>query len=135
MANSVRLVVEFNNFDMLATQTIQRIDDVCGTTAMQVQGYSQMLIQAGPKTGRIYKRGNVQHQASAPGEAPATDTGNLVNSGYARRQQRCLWWVGFTAEYATALEYGTPKMLPRPYLRPAIEHYREAFHQAIKDVL
>ncbi len=135
MPTSIRIVEQFNNFDLLANQTVQRIDTVCAVIAMQIQAYAQVLIQSGPKTGRLYKRGNVVHQASAPGEPPATDTGNLVNSGYARRQRRCLWWVGFSAEYAAALECGTPRMLPRPYLRPAVERYRGPFHVAIKQAV
>jgi hypothetical protein len=32
------------------------------------------------KTGKLYPRGKVFHQASAPGEAPAVDSSNLINS-------------------------------------------------------
>ncbi len=31
----------------------------------------------GPKSGRVYRRKSVVHRASAPGEAPAIDTGIL----------------------------------------------------------
>ena len=38
-------------------------------------------IQTGAKSGIMYQKYNPrrQHRASAPGEAPASDTGNLVN--------------------------------------------------------
>ncbi|MEQ8448244.1 MAG: hypothetical protein RIB97_01020 [Nitratireductor sp.] len=39
------------------------------------------LILDGEKTGRVYRRRGVEHQASAPGQAPASDTGRLVQSG------------------------------------------------------
>jgi hypothetical protein len=135
VATPIRVVVKFNDFGKLAAEMRQKADDVCNTTAQQILTHSQTLIQSGPKTGRVYRHGNVLHRASAPGEAPATDTGNLVNSGYAKRARRALWHVGYTAEYARALEYGTPRILPRPYLRPAVEHFRQAFLDAMKQVL
>lgn len=104
-------------------------------------GQTQMVTATGrsivaSRTGTLYKvTGYRTHRASAPGEAPATDTGNLVNSGYAKRARRGLWHVGFHAEYARPLEFGTPKILPRPFLRPAVERFRQAFLDAMKQVL
>lgn len=135
MASPIRVVVKFNNFGKLAADVKRKADNVCNTTAQQMLAHSRVLIQSGPKTGRVYRHGNVLHRASAPGEAPATDTGALLNSGYAKRQRLALWHVGYTVEYAAWLEFGTPKVLPRPYLRPAVEHYRQAFLDAIRQAL
>lgn len=78
---------------------------------------AQESILSGPKTGRIY--GN--HQASAPGEAPADWTGELVASGFTRYNRSKLFGeVVFSAPYARALEFGTERMEPRPYIRPAV---------------
>ena len=55
-------------------------DQICNKAAKNIETRAKIKIQSPPKTGRIYRHGNVEHQASAPGEAPATDTGNLVNS-------------------------------------------------------
>ncbi len=81
-------------------------------------------IISGPKTGEIYYRRGVAHQASAPGEPPANDLGNLANSINLRIDQpRMVVFVNASAKYAPALEYGTRKMAARPYLRPALmEH-------------
>lgn len=77
---------------------------------------AQQSIILGPKTGIIYG----DHQASAPGEAPADWTGQLVASGHTRYNRTALMGeVVFSAPYALHLEYGTEKMEPRPYLRPA----------------
>lgn len=181
MAQPIRVVVQYNHFPKLAAEVRQKADDVSGDTAGKILAYAQMLIQSGPKTGRVYARGAVKarlgkrerrtarltrrfgrldmttasgltitatrtgglykvtgykfHRASAPGEAPATDTGALVNSGYAKRARQALWRVGFTTEYAAPLEYGTPKILPRPFLRPAVEQYRAAFLAAMRQIL
>lgn len=83
------------------------------------------LVQQPPKTGRIYKRRGVQHQASAPGEAPASDTGRLVNSITTSYDAENLSGkVNASTEYAVYLEYGTQKIEPRPFMRPALASKR-----------
>lgn len=81
---------------------------------------------SGKRGGRFYKRGNVLHQASAPGEAPSTDTGRLVNSisGYMNTIKGDESFVVAgrgLARYARMLEFGTVKMAARPFLFPALE--------------
>ncbi len=135
MARPIRLVVKMNNFPKLAAEVRQKADAVCDVTANNIGREGVRLIESGPKTGRLYKRGKKVHQASAPGEAPASDIGNLAASEYAKRIRQAFWHVGFTAEYGLALEFGTPRILPRPFLRPAVEKYRAAFIAAMKQVL
>lgn len=85
------------------------------------------LIQSGGKSGQVYVRRGVSHQASAPGEPPASDTGRLAQSGKTRYDmERVSGFVSFSTEYAEPLELGTEKMEPRPYLRPALGMNREA---------
>lgn len=87
-----------------------------------------------PKTGRVYRRRGVEHQASAPGEAPASDTGRLVQSGRTERSpEELAASVIFSTEYARALEYGTPRILPRPYARVSLEEKRDEIEQDIKN--
>lgn len=91
-------------------------------------------IQSGPKTGRIYRRRSVEHQASAPGESPASDTGALVQSGRTEFDMNNLMGtVIFSTAYAAALEFGTVKMAPRPYARPALAEKREEIEKNISD--
>jgi HK97 gp10 family phage protein len=74
------------------------------------------LINTGPKTGWLYRRkGRAPHQASAPGEAPANDTGELAKS-LDYNVQRVRLEVGESARYAIFLEDGTRKMKPRPHM-------------------
>ena len=89
-------------------------------------------IQTGPKTGRVYRRRGVSHQASAPGEAPASDTGALVQRSSTRYEPNDLRGVvSFHAAYAALLEFGTTRMEPRPFLRPALVASRD---QILADV-
>lgn len=83
-----------------------------------------------PKTGRIYERGPGQnlsptHQASAPGEAPASDSGILAGSVKVVQPSRSFGYVGTDRQYGFWLEYGTTRMQARPWLRPSLEENRE----------
>lgn len=92
------------------------------------------LILNTPKTGRVYRRGGVAHQASAPGEAPASDTGQLVNSvSTSVDESRLSGNVNFGSDHAAAMEYGTSRVAPRPYARPAVINKRDAIRQDIAD--
>jgi len=82
---------------------------------------------AEPKHGRLYRRGRVEHRASAPGEAPAIDTGNLVGSIRERMTAAAIGRVETSAEYAAPLEFGTPRMRARPFFRPAAEAVKDWF--------
>lgn len=100
----------------------------------------------GPKTGRIYNVGKTptkadraagrnfrSHQASAPGEAPAIDTGRLRQSIVSEITKRfpMVWEAvvgtsikpaaGQERSYPEILEFGSAKIEPRPMWRPALE--------------
>lgn len=96
--------------------------------AQRVEREAKESIARGPKSGRLYKRRGVAHRASAPGEAPATDTGRLINSVSSYLDTTNL--TGFVVAgrgvvaYARHLEYGTAAMAERPFLAPALERSR-----------
>lgn len=76
-----------------------------------------------PRGGRTYKRGGKLHKASAPGEPPAVDTGQLIHSvdyNIVNKKEQTTGKVGVmkrdVAKQAEALEYGTSKMRARPFL-------------------
>lgn len=91
--------------------------------AGRVQQEGTRLIMEGPKTGRKYRRRGVEHQASAPGEAPANDTGRLVNSGRIDLRESTLSvLITWSTAYAAFLQFGTEKMEPRPWADRALEN-------------
>ena len=69
-----------------------------------------------PGTGVVYG----SHQASAPGEPPAPDNSDLLNSA-AMETLSAAVIVGVGAEYGADLEFGTATIEPRPFMRPAAE--------------
>jgi hypothetical protein len=92
-------------------------------------------IQRGPKTGRFYRRRNVTHRASAPYEAPATDTGTLVSSIYYTQDGPYAATIGSRLEYAYHLEFGTFKMKPRPTWVLEAFSAQQALTKKINEVL
>ena len=101
--------------------------------AQLIRGEAIKSIQTGPKSGRVYQKYNPRrtHTASAPGEAPASDTGNLVSQIMVRQETRDNVVVESNALYSSFLEFGTSKMLPRPFLFPATERSRPKITQAV----
>lgn len=132
-----------------------RLESIIKETAVKIQDNSKREIMTGPKSGRIYHRGEHRvsfktsnstfvsfiakrgsraksHQASAPGQAPATDYGNLVNSHNVMPRSKFIYWVTVAAKHAKALEHGTPRIAPRPFLRPASDKERPEFMPRVK---
>lgn len=98
-------------------------------SAKHVEGQAKRSILSGEKSGRVYKRRSVTHKASAPGEAPASDTGRLVNSinSYLDKNQKSSFVTAGrgTVRYAALLEFGTRLMAARPFMFPALESSRD----------
>lgn len=99
-------------------------------SATVVQAEAQRLIHDGPKSGRIYKKYQPKriHQASAPGEPPATDLGHLAANIIVDRAElgESRITIASLAKYSAALEFGTSKIKPRPFMRAAIRNSRAA---------
>lgn len=69
------------------------------------------------------KGGGSPHTPSRPGEPPHVDTGRLrasITHEIDRSFFNIIGRVGTNVDYGRDLELGTSKMLPRPWLRPAM---------------
>jgi len=153
---TTRLDLVFNLFGPLTAATLTRIDAVVGKTAWRVLNKANASME-GAKHGRIYRVGKGRyHQASAPGEPPAVDTGNLRNSSWATpATEPHQWLIGYNAEYAAILEGAENEMdsggildmaeimgvwvaprkgrvAPRPFLRPALAATRDDFESDLR---
>ena len=104
---------------------------------LKVERTAKRKIQKGPATGRIYKRGNTTHQASAPGEAPMSDTGTLARSGHVVQDTDGLGGeVIFDAEHARYLELGTRHMPNgRPFLLPSLRENEDYIDNTTKQAV
>lgn len=90
--------------------------------------------QRGPATGEIYEKYNPRrtHQASAPGEAPATDTGRLANSVTIDDVGPLTIEVGTDVEYGPFLEFGTRTIAPRPNWVPSVQEEEPKYARRIE---
>lgn len=74
---------------------------------------------------------------SAPGSSPNSDTGDLANSTGVKSQRRNQSEFFVSEDHASALEFGTPNMAPRPALGPSFDslkpHILKNIVKALKD--
>lgn len=113
----------------------QEVRNVINAAALSIQGDAIKLIQRGDKTGNAYTKGGKTHIASAPGEAPATDTGSLVASIKVKQASTDKAYVYAEAEYAPMLEFGTTRMDERPFMRPAVKMNEKKFTKLLQDAI
>jgi HK97 gp10 family phage protein len=110
----------FNLFPALAG----RIEDAAASevkkTGNQIKEHIQVSMN-NSKHGRVYIRFGRQHVASAPGESPAVDLGNLANSVQFDMLGKTRGAVYTTVDYAEYLEFGTARMAARPAFGPAAD--------------
>ena len=82
------------------------------------------LIRESRPSGRTYQRGRRVHQASAPGEPFAVDTGaHLRAVGFTVEETPTGYEAvaGSTLKTSLSLEFGTRRMAARPTWRPALD--------------
>ena len=101
--------------------------------AQLIRGEAIKSIQTGAKSGIVYEKYNPRrtHRASAPGQPPASDTGNLVSKITIRQDGKDKTNVESNADYSAFLEYGTSKMEPRPFMLPAFEKSKKPIINAV----
>ncbi|MES0071934.1 hypothetical protein [Mesorhizobium sp. M0058] len=91
------------------------------------------LILDTPKSGRTYRRRGVEHQASAPGQPFASDTGATVQSGRTAFDGANLsGTVSWSTKQAASLEFGNENMEARSYARPALANRKDAIEEDIQ---
>lgn len=115
----------------------KHVGDAVNATGLELRGEIVKAYQRGPATGITYEKYNPRrtHTASAPGEAPATDTGRLASSVNYKREGPMSATVGSEIVYAAMLEFGTSRIAPRPAWVPATEAMRPKFRQRLETAL
>ena len=63
------------------------------------------------------------------------DTGNLRNSITHTTEEETTVVIGTNVEYAPYVELGTVRMKPKPYLKPAIENYKDEYKNVVQMIL
>ena len=110
----MKIKISTTGVQELGTEITEDVQDLVRRITFGIEAASKVLIQTSPASGKIY--GN--HQASAPGEPPATDTGFLVNSIQAELNgPGDVGTIEVGALYGAILEDG----LDRPFIMPSID--------------
>jgi hypothetical protein len=105
---------------------------VRGTESVRAEGTN--LILKGTKSGKVYRRRGVEHKASAPGEAPASDTGALVQSAQTSYDvPEIAGTASWGTKHAEPLEFGSETMEARPYARPELANRKDAIEKDIAE--
>tara|TARA_X000001382_G_scaffold5313_1_gene4517 strand:+ start:168 stop:623 length:456 start_codon:yes stop_codon:yes gene_type:complete len=116
----------------------QLIQHAVFKSVADVEKHAKKSISQGSPSGRIYQRYKPKrtHQASAPGQPPATDTGFLVNNIKRKMDSDNMGGeIASRSTYSKFLEFGTSKMLPRPYMFPAMEKNKKKIKDRIKKAM
>lgn len=116
-------------------EVMDGVEQAIEASALEALTDVRKAIQGPPKTGRLYKRGKKVHRASAPGEAPATDMGALVNSTYYTKPDPFTAEIGSRLDYAFFLEFGSRKTAKRPAWLPAAERAAPRLQRRIEKVI
>ena len=127
---SNRILIDLQKHDRHLRSGIRKALHEIG---QEVVKEDQRLITEGPKTGRIYRIKGRDHQASAPGEAPANLSGKLRESADYKVHSEHKMEVGEYAGYAGYLETGTSKMEPRPHLIKAVDNNQREALRALEE--
>lgn len=131
---SVTFHTKFNHIPRISASIRPKASQVVRATAHGIEGDIKNAMRS-PKSGRVYRRGGRSHQASAPGEAPAVDMGQLINSIQVTNVSELTSVIGTNVRHAIPLEFGSRKMAPRPIWRPTVEKWRQPFIDAMRQVL
>ena len=123
-----RLRARFDEAEPLIRQAIAE-----GAFAVHEHAIDAMSEQKSGASVKVSQTGR-PHVRSAPGEAPAVETGRLKTSLHVSvaSNGRAEADVVAPTAYAAHLEYGTRHMAPRPFLAPALEANREMIFEKVR---
>jgi phage gpG-like protein len=120
------VVLTHNRFPEIARALPREVGEIVEETVLDIETNIKIGM-ASSHNGEWYG----SHQASAPGEMPAIDTGALAAS-IQTDVQKTKGTVYTNMEYSEFLEYGTVNMEARPYFTPAAEAARGPFLRKLR---
>ena len=88
------------------------------------------VVPVGPRAGNNL---SATHTASAPGDPPNSDVGNLASSIH-MNPGRLQAVVFSNMKYAPYLEFGTQNMAERPFLWPAARQNEDEFRKRLDNI-
>jgi len=129
--NGMQVQIIFDKIPLVTALVEAQAATIVLRAGYMVRAEAAMSMTRG-KSGRMYTYRGSPHQASAPGEAPAIMSGNLLNRQRVKMEQKTTVGVYFDARYARPLEFGTHRMAARPFARPAANKVRPWLVQQLR---
>ena len=125
-------------YQTVQTKTGKAIADCCAVIQREaMESMTNTEIDASKSYYTHNKR--IPHHPSVAGSPPAVDTGTLRRSiTYTVDEKNNVGKVGSVLNdppYGAYLEFGTSKMQPRPWLKPAVENSEETIKKILRGVL
>lgn len=126
-----------------ASDSARKVEKVIGSIAYDLEGNIKESLNQ-KATGETYEIPTIpgrkggptrMHTASEPGKPPAKQYGFLIFGIRAEKiGNRLTGRVRSNAEYSRGLEFGTPRVQARPFMRPAAEKIQPKFTREIKKI-
>ena len=134
LRNTQRVVSRLNKLPANARAGIGK---AIAISLLELDGDAKRRISTGARSGRVYKRGKSRtHQASAAGEYPKSDTGQLVSSLFFRQAaDKLSGFFGTRLNYGRYLEYGTTRMSARSWLRPTFRRLEAGIKARVREAV
>ena len=139
MAENINISMSYNHLARLAREFPVETDKIVQETADALKADMVERMQE-PKSGRSYQRAkHGSHVASAPGEAPAVDSGNLSGQILKKKIGTAKATITINTDYGVALEYGSRRkkggrLAKRPFVRPAVSKIFPEMIKMLKDL-
>ena len=122
------------NLKINKDQFFKLLDEANGLTekaADKMANEMKKSILSGAKSGNQYYKNGARHTASAPGQSPANQSGELVRSINVVKEKNKST-IHIKKNYAVFLEFGTSKMRPRPFILPSFFKTKKWFTDKLK---
>lgn len=109
-------------------ETARLVGQALFAAGEMIQTEAQLSITRGAISGR-------GHVPSRPGEPPNQDTGVLASNIETTQPAPLRVRVSSNAPYSAPLEFGTSKMAPRPFMRPARDKMRHEAQRLVQQAM
>jgi HK97 gp10 family phage protein len=129
ISTSVNVKINKNEFLKLLDDANKITEEAADKMAKEMKN----SILSGAKSGKQYFKNGARHTASAPGQPPANQTGDLVKSiKVSKERNKSI--ISINKNYAVYLEFGTSKMRPRPFIIPAFMKTKKWITDKLKGI-
>lgn len=135
----MQVTILFNDLPKILANLEPEAGRIVADAAKRIRDDAHRRIVDPPKSGHVYTSGPqpLPHQASAPGESPATWTGDLAASLDAHPLGPTSAEATAGTDHAKAMEFGSPdgKVAARPFMLPSSEEERPKFEAEMAQVV